>query len=102
MPVLPRPGTVSQQVLKRLTIDTQLETDERDPDACVHRKTTVLSSEHVGGRIGVEVPLHAEPPHDTTAQLLGERGQIRLGDRPSPSPVGTKTPSVAHACRCTW
>ena len=31
-----RPGTVSQQVLERLTIDTQLETKERDPDACGH------------------------------------------------------------------
>jgi hypothetical protein len=28
-------------------------------------------------------PLHAEPPHDTTADLLGERSQIGLGDRPS-------------------
>ena len=42
-----------------------------------------ISSDHVGGRIGVEEPLHAEPPHDTTAHLLGERGQIRLGDRSS-------------------
>ena len=33
--------------------------------------------------IGAEKPLHAEPPHDTTAHLLGERGQIRLGDRPN-------------------
>jgi hypothetical protein len=71
-----------------------------------------------GGRIGVEEPLHAEPAHDTTAYLLGERGQIGLVDWPSqqlcfgrrlarrraggPSPVGMKTPSVAHACRCTW
>jgi hypothetical protein len=78
-----RTGTVSQQVFKRLTIDTQLETKERDPHAGVHRKTTVFWSEHVGGRIGVEEPLHAEPPHDTTAHLLGECGQIRLGDRPS-------------------
>ena len=77
-----RPGTISQQVLERLTIDTQLQTKERDPDAGVRRKPTVLSSEHVGGRIGVEQPLHAEPTPDTTAHLLGERGQISLGDRP--------------------
>jgi hypothetical protein len=38
---------------------------------------------HGGGRVGVEEPLHAEPSHDTTAHLLGERGQIGLGDRPS-------------------
>ncbi len=76
-----RPGTVSQQVLEGLTLDTQLETKERDPDACVHRKTTVLSNDHVGGRIGVEEPLYAEPPHDTTAHLLGERGQIGLGNQ---------------------
>jgi len=31
-----RPGTGSQQVLERLTRDTPLETEERDPDACVH------------------------------------------------------------------
>jgi len=36
-----------------------------------------------GGRVGVEEPLHMEPPHDTTAHLLGERGQIGLGDRSS-------------------
>ena len=68
-------------MLERLTIDTQLETKERDPDAGIHREPTVLSSDHVGGRSGVEEPLHAEPTHDTTAQLLGERGQIGLGDR---------------------
>jgi len=32
-----RPGTVSQQVLERLAIDTQLETKERDPDAGLAR-----------------------------------------------------------------
>jgi hypothetical protein len=70
-------------VLERLTIDTQLETKECNPDAGVHREPAVLSSEHVGGRIGVDEPLHAEPTHDTTAHLLGERGQIGLGDRPA-------------------
>jgi hypothetical protein len=78
-----RPGAVSQQVLEGLTLDTQMGTNERDPDACVHRKPTVLSIAHVGGRIGGEEPLHAAPPHDTTAHLPGERGQIRLGDRTS-------------------
>ena len=69
-------------MLERLTIDTQLETKERDPRAGVHREPTVFSSDHGGGRIGVEEPLHAEPTHDTTAHVLGERGQIGLGDRP--------------------
>jgi len=77
-----RPGTVSQQVLETLKIALHVAVDERYPDAGVNRKPTVLSSEHGGGRIGVEEPLYAEPPHDTTAHLLGERGQIRLGDRP--------------------
>jgi hypothetical protein len=36
-----------------------------------------------GGRIGVEEPLHAEPTHDTPAHLLGERGQIGLGNQSS-------------------
>jgi len=45
-----RPGTVSQQVLEGLTLDTQMETKERDPDAGVHRETTVLASEHIAGR----------------------------------------------------
>jgi hypothetical protein len=36
----------------------------------------------VAGGIGVDEPLHAEPTHDTPAHLLGERGQIGLGDRP--------------------
>ena len=30
------PGARAQQVFERLTLDTQLETKERDPDACVH------------------------------------------------------------------
>jgi hypothetical protein len=77
-----RPGTVSQQVLKALKIARHVAVDECNPDAGVHRKPTVLSSEHVGGRIGVDEPLHAEPTHDTPAQLLGECGQIGLGDRP--------------------
>jgi len=46
----------------------------------IHRKPAVLSSEHGGDRINVEEPLHAEPPHHTTAHLLGERGQIGLGE----------------------
>ena len=48
-----------------------------------HREPTVLSSERIAPRISVEEPLHTEPPRDTTAHLLGERGQIGLGDRPS-------------------
>jgi len=106
------PGTVSQKMLETLKGARHVAVDERDPDACVHRKTTVLSSEHVGGRISVEEPLYAEPPHDTTAHLLGERGQISLGEKAEPaaifggrlarrraggpSPVGTQTPSVAR------
>ena len=54
-----RKGTVSQQVLERLTIDTQLETKDRDPGACVHREPAVLPAEHIGGRIGVDEPLYA-------------------------------------------
>lgn len=40
-------------------------------------------AEHIGGRIGFEEPLHAEPPHDTTAHLLVERGEIGLRGSPS-------------------
>jgi len=84
MPVLPRRrheiGQPVQEVTRREFDDAA--GVRRDPDAGVNRKPTVLSSEHVGGRIGVEEPLHAEPPHNTTAHLLGERGQIGLGDRP--------------------
>jgi hypothetical protein len=78
-----RTGRVSQPVLKTLKIARHVAVDECDPDACVHRKPTILPAEHVDSRIGVEEPLHAEPPHATTPHLLGERGQIRLGDRPS-------------------
>ena len=45
-------------------------------------RITESRSSAKGGRIGVEEPLHAEPTYDTPAQLLGERGQIGLGDRP--------------------
>ncbi len=50
-----RPGAVSQEVFQTLKIAGHIAVNERDPDACVHRKTTVLSSEHVGGHISVEI-----------------------------------------------
>ena len=48
----------------RLTIDTQLGNKERDADARVNRKITVLSGEHVCGGSGVERASKPEPPHD--------------------------------------
>ena len=107
-----RPGAVSEKVLKTLKIARHVAVDECNPDAGVNRKPTVLSSEHVGGRIGVDEPLHAEPTHDTPAHPLGEGGQISLGDRPgqqerrrgsrlASSAAGLNTPSVTHAWRCT-
>ena len=45
-----RPNALSQQVLEWLTIDTQLETKERDPDTRVDGKPTVLPGEHVRSR----------------------------------------------------
>jgi len=88
-----RPGTVSQQLLEGLTIDTQLETKELAPDAGVHREPTVFSSDHVGGRIGVEEPLHAEPTHDTPAHFLGERGQRCLTAVGKTQPAASPTAS---------
>jgi hypothetical protein len=78
-----RPGAIPQEVFQALKIAGHVAVNERDPDACVHRKPAVLSSEHIARRISVEEPLHTEPTHDTTAHLLGERGQISLVDRPS-------------------
>jgi hypothetical protein len=80
-----RTGTVSQKMLETFAFEVarHVAVDERDPHAGVHREPTVFSSNHLGGRIGVEEPLHVEPTHDTATHLLGERGQIRLGDRPS-------------------
>jgi hypothetical protein len=69
-------------MLETFKVAGHVAVDECDPDTGVHREPTVFPAEHVGGRIGVEEPLHAEPTHDTTAHLLGERGQIGLGDRP--------------------
>jgi hypothetical protein len=56
-------------VLEALKIARHVAVDERDPDAGVHREPTVFPAEHVGGRIGVEEPLYAEPTHDTPAHL---------------------------------
>jgi hypothetical protein len=77
-----RPGTVSQQVLETLEIARHVAVDERDPDADVNRKTTVLSSEHVGGHVSVEEPLHAEPAHDPASHAFGEGCEVRGRDRP--------------------
>jgi len=93
-------------MLETLKGSRQVAVDKRDPDACVNRETTVFSSDHCGGRVGVEEPLHAEPAHDTTAHLLGERGQIGMGDRSGRPerrrPVGSRaaraTDSVGDAC----
>ena len=76
-----RPGAVSEKMLEGLTIDTQLETKECDPDARIDGKPAVLPGEHVGGGRGVEEALHAEPPDQAAADPLGGCGQIGLGDR---------------------
>jgi hypothetical protein len=52
-----RTRTVSQQMLKALKVAQHVAVDERDPDAGVHRETTVFPAERGGGRIGVEEPL---------------------------------------------
>ena len=54
----------------------------------VDRKPAVLPGEHVGSRIGVEEPLHSEPPHDPALGPFGEGRE-----------VGMNTPSVTHAWR---
>ena len=66
------PGAIPQQVFKTPKISRNIATDERDPDACIDREPAVLPGKHVGGGSDVEESLHAEPPHDTTAYLLGE------------------------------
>jgi hypothetical protein len=70
----------------------------------VHREPTVLPSEHIARRTSVEVPLHAEPPHDTTTHHFCERGQIRLGEWAELATVFSRRPitarrehAVAHA-----
>ncbi len=67
-----RPGAVSEKMLKTLEIAGHIAVDECDPDACIDREPAVLPGKHVGGGSDVEESLHAEPPHDTTAYLLGE------------------------------
>ena len=52
-----------------------------NPGSCSLR-TTVLSSEHVGGRISVEEPLHAEPAHDPASRAFGEGYEVCGRDRP--------------------
>ncbi len=94
-------GIVSQQVLKALTIARHVAVDERDPHAGVDQKPTVLSSDHIDVLIGVEEPLHTELTHDTTAHLLGERGQIGLVDRNdfgSLTEMGRRLARSRHAC----
>jgi len=54
---------------------------ERDTNAHIHRKTAVHPGEHVGGRLRIEESGPLEPLHDAAAHLLGERRQVRLGDR---------------------
>ena len=58
-------------MLETFKVARHVAVDERDPNTGVHREPTVFPAEHVGGRIGVEEPLHTELTHDTTAHLLG-------------------------------
>jgi hypothetical protein len=73
------------------------------PPACVHRKPFVLSSEHVGGSIGVEKPLHPEPPHAPASYAFDEGCEVRSRDRPRreklrAAAVGTlREHAVGHA-----
>ena len=64
------------------TIDTPLETKERDPDTRVDGKPAVLPGEYVGGGSSVEQAREPEPADHAAADSLGERGQIGRGDRP--------------------
>ena len=56
-----RRRTGSQQMLKALKVARHVAVDERDPDAGVHRETTVFPAEHGGRRIGVEKPGQRKP-----------------------------------------
>ncbi len=76
-----RPGAIPQQVFERLTIDTQLETKEPDPDACIDREPAVLPGNHVGGG-GGEQASEPEPADHAAAHPLGERGQVCGGNQP--------------------
>ena len=75
------PGAISQQVFEGLTIDTQLETKERDSDTRVDGKPAVLPGEHVGGGSGVEQAIESEPADYPATDPLGECGQMDVSDR---------------------
>lgn len=76
------PGAIQQEVFSRVKTARHVAVDEPDPDACIHRRLPVFSSENLADRIGVDEPLRTKPPHNTTAHLLRERGQISLKDWP--------------------
>ena len=76
-----RPCAISQQVFEGLTIDTQLETKERDSDTRVDGKPAVLPGEHGGGG-GVEQAIESEPADHPATDPLGECGQMRAWWRP--------------------
>lgn len=82
-------------MLEALKIARHVAIDERDPDTRVHCEPTVPPGEHVGGRIGVEEPLYAEPPHAPAWHLLGERGQIGRRDRPDASRASSAAMKLA-------
>jgi hypothetical protein len=68
-------------VFQGLTIDTQLDTVERDADARVYGKPAVLQGKHGGNPRSVEQVSEPKPADHAAPYPLGERDQMDLSDR---------------------
>ena len=75
----------------RLTVDTQLEAGERDPDTRDYRKPALLPGAHVGSGLRIEEALPLDPADQAVVDFFSERRQqLTRADhrgRPATSPA---------------
>ena len=93
------PGARPQEVFEATEIVRPVAVHERDADARVNGKTTVLPGEHVCGGSGVEEASKSEPTHDAACNRSVRAAVIDCAGRNTGrvSAPCRNTPSVTYA-----
>lgn len=99
-------NAIPQQTFQTLRVALHVPIDEHDSHARIDGKLAVLPGDHVGGDGGGWLSLNQRITRRRTRSVSAARSAGAIGpagrNAGGPSPFGTRTPLVAHACRCTW